>query len=91
MGSDEENSKRTISDKILIKKMLKYLFVHKKLMLIALLMMIIQTIFFSLGPYMIKIILDNYVTQGRRSEFLIIGFLYLVVVILRIIPMYVQR
>jgi ATP-binding cassette subfamily B protein len=91
MGSDKENSKRTIPDKILIKQMLKYLFDHKKLMSIALLMMIIQTIFFALGPYMIKIILDNYLTQGRRSEFLIIGFLYLVVVILRIIPMYVQR
>jgi len=91
MGSDEENSKRTIPDKILIKKMLKYLFVHKKLMLIALLMMIIQTIFFALGPYMIMIILDNYITKGRRAEFLIVGFLYLVVVILRIIPMYVQR
>ena len=91
MESDEENSRRTISDKILIKQMLKYLFVHKKLMLIALLMMIIQTIFFALGPYMIKIILDNYVGEKRRSEFLIIGILYLVVVILRIIPMYVQR
>ena len=91
MESDEENSRRTISDKILIKQMLKYLFVHKKLMLIALLMMIIQTIFFALGPYMIKIILDNYVAEKRRSEFLIIGILYLVVVVLRIIPMYVQR
>ncbi|MFX1279242.1 MAG: ABC transporter ATP-binding protein [Promethearchaeota archaeon] len=91
MVSYEENSERTISDRILIKKMLKYLFVHKKLMLISLLMMIIQTIFFSLGPYMIKIILDNYVTHGYRSEFLIVGFLYLLVVVLRIIPMYVQR
>ena len=91
MGSEEENSKRTIPDKILIKKMLKYLFVHKKLMLIALLMMIAQTVFFALGPYLIKIILDNFITQGRRSEFLLFGFLYLIVVILRIIPMYVQR
>ncbi|MHA2258352.1 MAG: ABC transporter transmembrane domain-containing protein, partial [Promethearchaeota archaeon] len=91
MGSDDETSKRTIPDKILIKKMLKYLFVHKKLMMIALLMMIIQTVFFALGPYMIKIILDNYITQGRRTEFLIFGFLYLVFVILRVIPWYVQR
>ncbi|MHA2037135.1 MAG: ABC transporter ATP-binding protein [Promethearchaeota archaeon] len=91
MESDEENSKRIIPDRILIKRMMKYLFVHKKQMSIALLMMIIQTIFFALGPYMIKIILDNYISQGRRSEFLIFGVLYLVFVILRIIPWYVQR
>ncbi|MFX0164119.1 MAG: ABC transporter ATP-binding protein [Promethearchaeota archaeon] len=91
MEIDEKNYKRTIPDKILIKRMLKYLFIHKKLMSIALIMMIIQTIFFALGPYMIKIILDNYITQRKRAEFLIVGFLYLVVVILRIIPMYVQR
>ncbi|MFW9872588.1 MAG: ABC transporter ATP-binding protein [Candidatus Thorarchaeota archaeon] len=91
MGSEEENSKRTISDKILIKLMLKYLFAHKKLMVIALLMMIAQTVFFALGPYLIKIILDNFITQRRRSEFLLFGFLYFNVVILRIIPMYVQR
>ncbi|MFX1324940.1 MAG: ABC transporter ATP-binding protein [Promethearchaeota archaeon] len=91
MKTNEKNSKRTIPDKILIKIMLKYLFVHRKLMSIALIMMIIQTIFFALGPFMIKIILDNYITQGRRSEFLIIGILYLVVVILRVIPMYIQR
>lgn len=91
MKTDNENSKRAIPDKILIKIMLKYLFVHKKLMLIALIMMIIQTIFFALGPFMIKIILDNYVTQGRRSEFLIVGIWYLVVVVLRVIPMYIQR
>lgn len=91
MGYDKENYKRTIPDKILIKRMLRYLFVHKKLMLIALIMMIIQTIFFALGPYMIKIILDNYITQRNRAEFLVVGSLYLVVVILRVIPMYVQR
>ena len=91
MESDDEKSKRTLSDKFLIKRLLKYLFIHKKLIWIALLTMIIQTVFFALGPYMIKIILDNFITQGRRSEFLIVGSLYLVLVILRIIPMYVQR
>jgi len=91
MGSDEEKPKRTFSDKFLIKRLLKYLFIHKKLMWIAILMMIIQTVFFALGPYLIKIILDNYIGQKRRLEFLVIGFLYLVVVILRFIPMYIQR
>jgi ATP-binding cassette subfamily B protein len=91
MGPDKEDSDRTISDTILIKRMLKYLFTHKKLMFFALVMMITQTIFFALGPYLIKIILDNYVSQKRRSEFIIIGSIYLVVVILRVVPMYVQR
>ncbi len=91
MESDDEKSKRTLSDKFLIKRLLKYLFIQKKLMLIAILMMIIQTIFFALGPYLIKIMLDNYIIEKRRLEFLRIGFLYLIVVILRFIPMYVQR
>ncbi|MHA1992876.1 MAG: ABC transporter ATP-binding protein [Candidatus Hodarchaeales archaeon] len=91
MESDNEKSKRTLSDKFLIKRLLKYLFIQKKLMLIAILMMIIQTIFFALGPYLIKIMLDNYIIEKRRLEFLKIGFLYLVVVILRFIPMYIQR
>ena len=91
MRSDEEKPKRTFSDKFLIKRLLKYLFVHKKLMLIALLMMIIQTVFFALGPYLIKVILDNYIDQHRRLEFLEIWFLYLMVIILSFFPMYIRR
>ncbi len=91
MESDDEKSKRTIPDKILIKHLLKNLFINKKLMLIAILMMITQTVFFALGPYLIKIILDNYIAQKRRLEFLGIWFLYLIVVVLRFIPMYFQR
>ena len=91
MESDDEKSKRTIPDKILIKHLLKNLFINKKLMLIAILMMITQTVFFALGPYLIKIILDNYVAQKSRLEFLGIWFLYLIVVVLRFIPMYFQR
>ena len=91
MESDDEKSKRTIPDKILIKHLLKNLFINKKLMLIAILMMITQTVFFALGPYLIKIILDNYIAQKSRLEFLGIWFLYLIVVVLRFIPMYFQR
>jgi len=80
-----------MSDIFLIKRLLKYLFIHKKLMLIAFLMMIIQTIFFSLGPYMIKIILDNYIAEGKKTEFMSLSFLYLGVIFLSFIPMYVQR
>ena len=58
MGSNKEKSKRTIANKSLMKRLLKYLFLHKKLMLIALLMMIVQMVIFALGPYLIKIILD---------------------------------
>jgi len=91
MESDDEKSKRTIPDKILIKHLLKNLFINKKLMLIAILMMITQTVFFALGPYLIKVILDNYIAQKSRLEFLGIWFLYLIVVVLRFIPMYFQR
>ena len=91
MRSDEEKPKRAFSDKFLIKRLLKYLFIHKKLMLIALLTMIIQTVFFALGPYLIKVILDNYIDQNRRLEFLGIWFLYLMVIILSFFPMYIRR
>jgi len=91
MRSDEEKPKRTFSDKFLIKRLLKYLFIHKKLMLIALLMMIIQTVFFALGPYLIKVFLDNYIVQNRRLEFLGIWFLYLMMIILSFFPMYIRR
>ncbi len=90
MSPNEEKSKRTISDKFLLKRLFKYLSIHKKLMLIALIMMILQMVFFALGPYLIKEILDNYITQGKKLEFLGVGFLYLVVVFLRFITMYVQ-
>ncbi|MBA7533492.1 hypothetical protein ES705_25732 [subsurface metagenome] len=91
MRSDKEKPKRTFSDKFLIKRLLKYLFIHKKLMLIALLTMIIQTVFFALGPYLIKVILDNYIVQNRRLEFLGIWFLYLMMIILSFFPMYIRR
>lgn len=91
MRSDEEKLKRTFSDKILIKRLLKYLFIHKKLMLIALSTMIIQTVFFALGPYLIKVILDNYIDKNRRFEFLGIWFLYLMIIILGFFPMYIRR
>jgi len=60
-------------------------------MLIAFLMMIIQMIFFSLGPYLIKLILDNYIAKGKKTEFMSVSFLYLGVIFLSFIPMYVQR
>lgn len=91
MASDEEKPKRTISDKILIKRILKYLFFHKKLMFIAILMMILQTAFFALGPYLVKVMLDNYIIQDRRIEFLWIWFLYFMVIVLNFIPMYIRR
>ena len=88
MASDEENSKRSISDRFLIKRLLRYLFTNKKLMFIALLIMIVQTVFFALGPYLIKVILDNFIAQDKKIEFFGIVFLYLAVVFLRFIPMY---
>ncbi len=91
MLSNKDNSERTVSDIFLIKRLLKYLFIHKKLMLIAFLMMIIQMIFFSLGPYLIKLILDNYIAKGKKTEFMSVSFLYLGVIFLSFIPMYVQR
>jgi ATP-binding cassette subfamily B protein len=91
MESDEEKPKRTISDKILIKRMLRYLFFHKKLMLIAILMMIIQTVFFALGPYFVKVMLDNYIIQNRILEFLWIWFLYFIVIVINFIPLYIRR
>jgi ATP-binding cassette subfamily B protein len=59
-------------------------------MVIALLMMIVQMVIFALGPYLIKIILDNFITQDKKNEFISIALLYPVVVFLRFIPMYVQ-
>jgi ATP-binding cassette subfamily B protein len=91
MASEEEKPKRTISDKILIKRLLKYLFIHKKLMLIAVIMIIIQTVFFALGPYLVKVMLDNYIIQNRSLEFLGIWFLYLTIIILGFFPMYIRR
>lgn len=89
MSSDKKKSKRTLSDIFLIKRLAKYLLTHKKLMLIALVMIIVQTIFFALGPYLVMKILDNYLTQDKEMEFLGIVFLYLAMVFLRFIPMYI--
>ena len=89
MSSDKKKSKRTLSDIFLIKRLAKYLLTHKKLMLIALVMIIVQTIFFALGPYLVMRILDNYLTQDKEMEFLGIVFLYLAMVFLRFIPMYI--
>lgn len=57
-------------------------------MFIALLIMIIQMVFFALGPYLIKVILDNFITQDKKLEFFGIVFLYLAVIFLRFNPMY---
>jgi len=89
MSSDKKKSKRTLSDIFLIKRLSKYLLTHKKLMLIALAMIITQTIFFALGPYLVMKILDNYVIQDKEIEFLGIWILYLAVTFLRYIPMYI--
>jgi len=89
MRSKEKKSKRILSDIFLIKRLGKYLLTHKKLMLIALVMIIAQTTFFALGPYLVMRILDNYLIQDKKLEFLGVVFLYLFFVFLRFIPMYI--
>ncbi len=69
MGTEKRKSTRTYSDKFLIKRLVKYLLVHKKMMVVALLMMIIQTVIFALGPYLTKTILDNYLIQNKENDF----------------------
>ncbi|MFX1255192.1 MAG: ABC transporter ATP-binding protein [Promethearchaeota archaeon] len=78
MSSDEKNKKeRVFSDKELIKELLPYLFQNKYLLLLGFLGIIIGAIFDVVGPYLIKLIVDEYIPQSDKNGVIFIAFLFL--------------
>ncbi|MHA2295662.1 MAG: ABC transporter ATP-binding protein [Candidatus Hodarchaeales archaeon] len=72
----DRKSKRTMTDKYLIRRMLPYLFVRKDLISFAFLMIVLSSIIDLAAPYVVSLIIDQYVLIKQKNGLIIIGILY---------------
>ncbi|MFX0062679.1 MAG: ABC transporter ATP-binding protein [Candidatus Hermodarchaeota archaeon] len=91
ISSDEKNKKeRVFSDRELIKKLLPYLFQNKFLLTGGFLGIITGAIFDVTGPYLIKLIIDEYIPQSDRNGVFFFGFLFLGLIILNGVTIFLR-
>ncbi len=83
MGNEkQENKERKYSDRDLMKRLLYYLFQDRQLLYLGLLGIVIGAIFDVIGPYFIKLIVDEYIPLDDRQGILLIGLLYVGIIFL---------
>jgi ATP-binding cassette subfamily B multidrug efflux pump len=64
-----------------MRRLLRYLIIRKKLLLIAFTMILIGSFLDLIGPILLKVALDEYILKGKTDGLLTIGFFYILVFI----------
>ncbi|MFX0091421.1 MAG: ABC transporter transmembrane domain-containing protein, partial [Candidatus Hodarchaeota archaeon] len=90
MTLSDEQEKRTISDKHLIRRLLPYLFRKKSLLFLAFLFILVGSILDVTIPYLVKIVIDDYIELDIRDGILLIGGLYLVLIVFNGFTIYLR-
>ncbi|MFX0093767.1 MAG: ABC transporter ATP-binding protein, partial [Candidatus Hodarchaeota archaeon] len=91
MTNDEKKKqKRAFSDKELLKKLLPYLIQNKLLLSLGFLGIIIGAIFDVVGPYLVKLMIDEYIPLNDKNEVVFIGLVYFGVIILNGITVFLR-
>ena len=73
-------------------RLLKYLAPHKKAVVIALLLLVLTVIGDVIGPYLIKVFIDDHVTvrNFEQKPLIILGVTYMTIQILNVVITYFQ-
>jgi len=83
-------TKRTFSDIYISKRLFPYLLLQKKLLFITFLLIVGSTLLELASPYLISIVIDEYVLINRRDGILLIGVVYIVVLIVVNLTIFVR-
>ncbi|MHA2363602.1 MAG: hypothetical protein ACXAC7_06565, partial [Candidatus Hodarchaeales archaeon] len=77
-----ESKKRTMSDLYISKRLFPYLLVRKKLVFITFFLIIFSTFIDLTAPYLVSLMIDDYVLLGRKNGILLIGVFYFVILVI---------
>jgi ATP-binding cassette subfamily B multidrug efflux pump len=87
---DEEETKRTIPDRLLIKRLLAYIVRYKLNFAVVITLLLVSAGLGLAGPYILAITIDNYIAKADISSLYWISAVYVAIYILSWIVSYIQ-
>ncbi|HKZ94657.1 MAG TPA: ABC transporter ATP-binding protein [Candidatus Bathyarchaeia archaeon] len=73
---DEEETKRTVPDRVLIKRLLKYMARYKSNFATIISLLLVSSSLGLVGPYILAVAIDQYIAQGNLSALYWISAVY---------------
>ncbi|MEM2935678.1 MAG: ABC transporter ATP-binding protein [Candidatus Bathyarchaeia archaeon] len=76
-GEEREGYVRKMPDRVLISRLIKYFFPYRKRLAIILTAIITVSVTGLVGPYLLKMAIDTYITQGKLMGLSILSLIYI--------------
>ena len=90
-GDEDEKYKRTVPDRVLFSRMLKYITRHKRRLVLLILVTIISTGINLLPPYMFTLAIDKYIADLDTGGLALISIAFVIVYLLIFAAQVIQR
>jgi len=76
-GEEREGYVRKVPDRVLISRLIKYFFPYRKRLALILTAIIAVSVTGLLGPYLLKMAIDTYITQGNLIGLSLLSLIYI--------------
>jgi len=89
-GDEREGYVRKVPDRVLISRLIKYLFPYRKKLVLILTAIIAVSVTGLVGPYLLKMAIDTYIAQGDLVGLSILSIIYIGITLVNWLSDYVR-